>query len=244
MLVDMRGESGRPVTVGDWADKLMGSARRNHCLSAREVRQRSAEARAMALALSVVEHQAVLDQLPPNYVEGLVALDKQSQSEKARLAGNHRQRIKMLDRVEDLPWCEHWDLLRRAARAAGPTGISANPDISWHRDTPAAERAVIRAEVATMTRLLIVLFLLSLAGRHKYPGALLLMLLWALGVPSIVPSPIAPPSAGVSPMRVLWPPGRQVLAGPRVARAPGMACPSLSIAAGATPGWARSGGTP
>jgi hypothetical protein len=179
----------------------------------------------MAQTLPEVEYQEILDLLPDHYVEGLVAQDKQFDVEKARLAANHPKRIKMFDRVEDLPWIDHWSLLRSAARATSPTGLITDRDISWHSDTPAEERAAILAEAAAMMQLLTVLFLLSMAGRHKYPGALLLVLLWALGVLPLVPNPVVPPSTTARPMRVLRPPGRLVVAGPRVARAPGVAGP-------------------
>jgi hypothetical protein len=99
----------------------------------------------------------------------------------------------MLDRVEDLPWGKHWKLLCRAAKAVFTTGIVADLDISWHRDTTATDMAAIRTEAAAMMSLLTVLVLLSLAGQHKHPGGVLLALLWVLGALSIKPGPAVPP---------------------------------------------------
>jgi hypothetical protein len=175
----------------------------------------------MALTLPEDQHQAVLDQIPPGYVEGLVALDRRYESEKARLADNHPKRLKMLNSVEDLPYLSHWELLSSATTMALTPGTATNMDISWHRDTPLAERAAIRDEAATMVRLLILLILWSLSGQHKYPGVVLLALLWALGALSITPSTVVPPPTSTRPARVLRPPGRLTLAEPRVARAPG-----------------------
>ena len=217
----MRGTGGESITISDWTDKLTGPARRNGCLSAREVRQRAAVARTMALTLPEDQHQAVLDQIPTGYVEGLVALERRYESEKAQLAGNHPKRLKMLNGVEDLPYLSHWQLLRRAAKASLTPATASNMDISWHRDTPPAERAAIRAEAAAMVRLLILLILWSSSGQHKYPDMALLALLWALGALSIMPSQVVPPPASARPTRVVRPPGRLALAEPHVARAPG-----------------------
>jgi len=217
----MWGNNEHSVTVSDWVNKLTGPARRNDCLSAREVRQRAAAARSMADVLTMDQHQAVLDELPQSYIEGLVAMDRRYESETARLVGNHPKRIKMLASVEGLPYPSHWDLLCRASKAISTTAIGNDLDVYFRRDTVLAERAAIRSEAAAMVRLLTLLVLLSLAGRHKYPSTLLLALLWALGSVHITAHPVASALVSERPAQVLRPPGRLVLAEPRMARAPG-----------------------
>ena len=220
----MLGDTTSSITVSDWMARLIGPARRNGSLSAREVRERASVARRMALALPEDQYQAALDQLPHHYVEGLVALARRYESETARLAGNHPKRMKMLAQAEELPYLSHWDLLRRAAEADSTSRLTGELDISWHRETTPAERDAIRAEAATMMRLLVVLVLLSLEGRHKHPGAVLRALLWVLGGLSSTPGSVLPPTTACPP-RVLRPPGRLVLTEPRVARAPGQDVP-------------------
>jgi hypothetical protein len=236
----MRVNTDRSITISDWLDRLVGPPQRNGCLSAREVRHRAAVATTMALNLPEDQYQAVVNQLPHLYVEGLVALDRRYGSETTRLAGNHPKRIKMLEQAEDLPYLSHWNLLRRATEAA--TRLTGELDISWHRDTMSAEQKAIRAEAAIMMRLLIVLVLLSSADQHKHPGAVLMALLQAFGALVMTPDSILPPTIA-RPPRVLRPPGRLVLAEPRVARAPGGGVPLVVHRSEATSGCARFGGT-
>jgi hypothetical protein len=148
-------------------------------------------------------------------------MDEQFGVEVARLTANHPKRLTILARAGDLPWMTHWELLRRAAKAVDTTGLTRPVEISWAPSTPAVERAAIQAEAAALARVVAVLVLLSMAGRHKYPAAVLLALLWALGILSVAPRPVVRPAANAPPPRTVAPPGRLLVAQPCVARAPG-----------------------
>src|SRR5437879_1670188 len=166
----MGGSGDGVVTIGDWLDVLSKPARRNQCLSAREIQRHAEVLRQMRRALPEDQCQAVLRRLPVRQATSLLEMDEQLGAEAARLTGNHPKRLAILASAGDLPWMTHWDLLRRAAKAVGTTGLTGPADIEWHPDTPTAQRVAIQAEAAALARVLAMLVLLSSAAGHKYPG--------------------------------------------------------------------------
>jgi hypothetical protein len=176
----------------------------------------------MRLALSDDLYAAALTEIPRGYTEGFAALDARYEAQSMRTAGNHPHRLRMLNHIEDLPYTSYESLLQH-----GRTRFSASDrvevDADWDHDTTTAERAAIHAEVTAATQLLTVLVLLSLAERNKHPLAALMTLLWSLGLLIIGPNTTTePPTSNCRSTRAERPPGRLVVAEPRLARAPGL----------------------
>lgn len=239
----MWGTQGGSITVSDYVRMPTAPARRNGSYSARELKQRAALVRSAQTDLSDEQYQAVLDQIPRGYAEGFEELDARHRSAKDRLTDRHPQRLRLLNRVENLPYTEYEDLLRHTADTIFTASVG-DLAMYWDRGTTSADRAAILAEAEVMLRLLRFLILLSLAGSHKFPGALALVLLYAL---SYALSParnlIAPSAADFPSRRVLWPPGRAVRAEPRVTRAPGLSMPLVVACSEGRAGLRASGGT-
>jgi hypothetical protein len=232
----MWGTQGDSIAVSDYVRMLTAPARRNSCYSARELKHRAALVRRAQTDLSDEQYQAVLAQIPRGYAEGFEALDARHRSAKDQLTDRHPQRLKLLNRIEDVPYTEYEGLLRQASIG--------DLTVYWDQDTTSSERATILAEADFILKLLRFLIVLSLAGKHKFPGALALALLYALLYALSTPQTfVAPPGADSPSARVLWPPGRSVRAEPRVTRAPGRSVPLVVPCSEGRAGLRASGGT-
>ncbi|MBP2323778.1 hypothetical protein JOF56_004163 [Kibdelosporangium banguiense] len=243
MLVSMGDDRNRAVTVSDYVDRLAGPAGLGFSYSSREIRQRAALVRRLRAELTPEQYEAVLGEIPKGYAEGFVGKDDQYRRERNRLAGSHPRRLRMLDRAEGLPFSEFEDLIYHTA----DTIFSATPPdvasywVTYESDQRQQREALARLAADTL-RLLRLLILLSLADHRRYPTTLLLLLLQVLSGMAIAMHVVCWPVPASTPVRVTRPPGRVVVASPRVARAPGVGGPSLSIAARAGAGCARTRG--
>lgn len=176
----------------------------------------------------------MLDQIPRGYADGFRALDERYEALAHGLIGNHPKRATMLKVMEDLPFTTYETILRQAAsRTARPSG-SRELESFLDQDTTTAERS----EAVPILKVLTLRLLLSMTGENEFPGTafLAVTLLLTLTDPAL-------PALSPEPERVVRPPGRTPIIGPRTARAPAVAPPSSHIAARAVPGMRVHGGT-
>jgi hypothetical protein len=226
--------------MSDLAGRVAGPARLGFSYTAGEIRQRAALIRELRAKLAPKQYDVVLAKIPKGYAEGFLAKDEQYRRERHRVAGQHPRRLRMLDRAERLPFSEFEDMIYQTATTVFRREL---PEVAVGRGTFAIDHqdeheALVDLAAETM-RLMRLLLLLSLADRRRYPAVVLLILLWLLTEVAIATRAACWVVATSQPVRVTRPPGRVVVAGPRVARAPGRNGPSLSMAARAEAGCAR-----
>ncbi|MDX3656266.1 hypothetical protein PV646_03000 [Streptomyces sp. ID05-26A] len=236
---------GRDVTASDVARVLAGPAQLGFCYSADEIRRKAAYWRKASAGLSAERREALLAETPRGQVDGFLAQVEQWDRERARIAGRHRHRERMLHPAGGLPWTEFGQLIfhnpKSILTAERPAFRHSAGNLQYTR--PDLLAALDRLAEDTL-RIVRVLLLLSLTALRRYPTELLLILLWL-----ITGMATARRTAGWLPVlkrppQVVRPPGRLVMQGPRVARAPGRDGPSLSLAARAASSCERPGGTP
>jgi hypothetical protein len=177
---------------------------------------------------------------PRGLIEGFKALVASDKTARARLAGNHPKRRRLLDRAEDLPFTVHQDLMR-----LGPEGalMPYARDVlchEWHLEPPDRRSMASQAEAALL--LVRFLALLVLTASRTHPFMVLLVLSQLLEAKQTPQNSATWPAPQNRPARVVKPPGQTVLAEPRLARAPNLPRPSSPCAARTVPGCVRLGG--
>lgn len=158
-------------------------------------------------------------------VEAFVELDA---SLRAELARSHPYRLKLLDRVQNLPFDLHHEVIRLALSRPSELLVATSDsfDVGVSKNEP--DQAAIVADLAATLGVLKLLALLGLSAGRRFPAASMLTLLYVLILLQTVRSasqtvPSASPST-----RITRPPGQLVITEPRMPRAPG--CPvSLAV---------------
>ena len=180
------------------------------------------------------------DRASRGLVAGFHAFVDRDEIARARLAGNHPKRHRLLDRADDLPFTVHEDLMQlgpdsvftRAARDA-----LVHP---WHLEN--SDRARLAGEAEAVLLLIRFLIRLALTAGRTHPFVVLLVLSRLLDRTCTPPASAMWPAPEKRLVRAVRPPGQLVLAEPRPARAPNLARPSSPYAARTVPDCARLGG--
>jgi hypothetical protein len=235
--------ASKTLTVGDCVEFLSGPAVLGEVFSAADIEHRAALVRRLRAEFSAEDFEAVLAQVPIGYIEGFEAHDDHFRQGRSELAGKHAQRRRLLDRAGALPYLTFKELLLLTVETVftvEPSEIVLDDGVEF---LSADERAARLAETAMMLQIVRLLTLLSQRDREKYPSAAPLIFLALIAKLLLARRASAWQGEASRPIQVTRPPGQAVLAGPRVARAPGGPGPLLLIAARAASGCARPGGT-
>jgi hypothetical protein len=177
------------------------------------------------------------------YLPGFKAFVARDNEARERLTARHGKRLALLDGAQFLPYTAHEQLIALALSEPETLLTAAVEDILYLRDVPpyAEHYAEMVAELSMMLRLLKVLALLAATTGRSFPSLLKITFLLALAAQWQAHEP-ARSARDEPPPRAQRPPGQLVLSGPRVARAPGAACPSLSTTVRAAADCVRPGG--
>lgn len=202
----------------------MGDGRK-YCYSARDIRH----------ALRVIDPERE----PRGLVAGFEAFVKRDGIARARLAGNHPKRHSLLDRVDDLPFTVHEDLMQLDERTAFTPSARDTLDHSWHLEAGPADRARMIRHAETALLLVRFLTLLGITASRTHSFVVLFLLSQLLDQPQTVPTWHVP---ATRPVRTVKPPGKLLLAEPRTPRAPTAVRPSSPSTARTAPDCARHGG--
>ncbi|WP_410599164.1 hypothetical protein [Amycolatopsis sp. lyj-90] len=204
-------------------DDLIVPASQRSGYSVHEIRQSTRAINAALEPLTEREQDEFKERLPRGLLGGFEAVVKFADDAVDRLAGNHGRRRKLLDAVEALPFTSHEDLLgtsserlRRATMKDLPGLLAAGVH------TSSAEKQATSVDAETVLLLVRFLAILALTAQRKFPTSLsLLMLFLLVALRLTTGSAAARLLSAPAPVRVTRPPGRLVLAQPRVTRAPG-----------------------
>lgn len=199
-----------------------------YCYSARDIRHALREADS--------------EQAPRGLLAGFKAFVERDGMARARLAGNHPKRHRLLDRADGLPFTVHQDLMQ-----LGPESLF-TPEARdalvhpWHLEAPEGAGTAGEAEAA----LLLIRFLtvLLFAADRTHPFVVLLVLSQLLDQDHTAPIAATGRTSEQRPARTVKPPGQLVLAEPCLARGPNLARPSLPYATRTVPACARPEGVP
>ncbi len=198
----------------------------SYCYSARDIRHALREADP--------------EQAPRGLLEGFKAFVERDGMARARLAGNHPKRHRLLDRAGDLPFTVHEDLMQLGPESVFTSEARDALIHPWHLEAP--ERAGAAGDAQAALLLIRFLTALLLAAGRKHPFVVLLVLSKLLGHQYMPPITAMWPALEKCPARTVKPPGQLVLAQPRPARAPNVARPSSPYATRTVPACARPGG--
>ncbi|GLZ29386.1 hypothetical protein Lesp02_15760 [Lentzea sp. NBRC 105346] len=212
--------------------ELTAPAARAECYSAREIYQRVHLLRALRASLPPEEMQAMEAALPRGLLGGFGAFVDSSDAANRRITESHPKRAKLLAKVMDLPFTIHQDLMILSEHDVFKRSISRGFGRAYGPGVNPADRPVIALEVDAAMLLIRFLALLSRASRQKFPTSVLLWLLDLLVSSELASTVTAEPVQNAPPARRVHPPGRLVVAGPRVARAPGRRVPRSSTQRG------------
>lgn len=182
------------------------------------------------------------EQAPRGLLEGFKAFVERDGVARARLAGNHPKRHRLLAGTDDLPFTVHQDLMQLGPESLfTPEGRDAlvHP---WHLEAKEDAGRASEAEAA----LLLIRFLtvLLFAAGRTHPFVVLLVLSQLLDQDHTAPIAATGRTPEKRPAGTVKPPGQLVLAEPRLARAPNLARPSSLYATRTVPVCARPGGAP
>jgi hypothetical protein len=219
----MGGIGNEMLTVGDYVEFLSGQAVSGAVFSAVDIERRAALVRRLRAELSAKDFEAVRAQVPVGYIEGFEAHDDQFRRGRSKLAGNHAQRRRLLNRAGALPYLVLVELLLLTAQTmfkVKPSEIALEWPDTYERSARIAEAAVLLEIVRLLT-------LLSQRDKEKYPSAAPLIFLALIVKLLLARRASAWQGEASRPIQVTRPPGQAVLAGPRVARAPGGTGPLL-----------------
>jgi len=193
------------------------SSRTPDCYSVGEIRRAVSGLRAARR----MQTEAPDADWPRGLAAGFEAFVQRDDHARARISAGHAKRQKLLSRADDLPFTVQEDLLALSGKVLAsttPQDLGITTSYSPGSSRSQQEKVVSDAEaVIHLIRLL--LFWAALSAR-KYPAALRTLLLWVVGPQLVLHLPTWPVS-NAPPPRTKHPPGRVVLAEPRVARAPG-----------------------
>jgi hypothetical protein len=197
-----------------------------YCYSARDIRHALREADP--------------EQAPRGLLEGFKTFVERDGMARARLAGNHPKRRRLLAGTDDLPFTVHQDLMQ-----LGPESLF-TPEARdalvhpWHLEAEEGAGTASEAEAA----LLLIRFLtvLLFAAGRTHPFVVLLVLSQLLDQDRPAPIEATGRTPEQRPARTAKPPGQLVLAEPRLARAPNLARPSSPYGTRTVPACARPGG--
>lgn len=161
------------------------------------------------------------------HVPGVEAFVERDVQLRAQLARSHPFRLKLLGRVENLPFLLHHEVislaLARPSELLTATSDTFDVEVSDNEPAPAP---IVSNLVATL-QVLRLLTLLGMSAGRRFPVAGLLTLLYALVALQVLHS--APQAAlSTSPPYVTQPPGRFVITQPQIPRAPGRPSPRCS----------------
>lgn len=199
---------------------------RSYCYSAREIRN----------ALRATGP----DRAPRGLVAGFHAFVERDEIARARLAGNHPKRHRLLDRADDLPFTVHEDLMHLGPDRVFTLAAKDALVHPWHLENSDRARTADQAEaVLLMVRFLT---LLALAAGRMHPFVVLLVLSKLLDQMCTPPVLAVWPAPEKRLVHAVKPPGQLALAEPRPARAPNLARPSSPYLARTVPDCARHGG--
>jgi hypothetical protein len=177
------------------------------------------------------------------YIPGFEAFVTRDNAARDRLTARHGKRLALLEGAEFLPYTAHQELIAHALSRPETLLTATVEDILYLCDVPSytEDYAAMVAEMAVMLRLLKVLALLAGTTGRRFPNLLKLTFLLALAMQPQAQAPVRSIPCEPPP-RTQRPPGRVVLSGPRVARAPGAVRPSLSTTVRAAADCVRSEG--
>lgn len=165
---------------------------------------------------------------PQGLAAGFEAFVDRDDRARARITAGHAKRRSLLRRADALPFTVHDDLFALSDKElAFATPRNLGVTASYRPGASRAQQQKVVGDVEAVIRLIRLLLMLAALGARTYPAPLLALLLWIFGPQSVVSLPTWPVS-NAPPLRVKRPPGRLVLAGPCVPRAPGR---SRSLAA-------------
>lgn len=210
-------------------------AARAECYSAREIHRRVHVVRALRVSLPPEEMQAIEAVLPRGLLGGFEAFADRIDAATTRVAARHPKRLRLLAKVMDLPFTLHQELMILSEHDVFKRSVGRDFGRAYGLGVKPADRPAIALEVDAAMRLIRFLVLLSRAAEQMFPVSVLLWLLDLLAGEFVAP-PASDPVQNAPPARRARPPGRLVVAGPRVARAPGRRVPRSSLQRG--PGWA------
>jgi hypothetical protein len=232
------------VTIGNWVGRLTSPAAQAESFSAAEIIDRATMLREMRTTLPPAQQRAVLDQLPRGYAEGFEALAARFQAGKERLASSQLQRLRLLERAEDLPYLAYEELLRHTAQTVFAASTESELIADLNPGTALEKRPETLTEAQTALRLIKFLLLMSLASKPKLPTALTPVLLFLLlEVLPVAKDRTAAKSRRQKPERALRPPGHDLRSKPCAARAPGCAVPLAVLNSEGHDGLCAFGGT-
>lgn len=177
------------------------------------------------------------------YIPGFQAFVTRDDDARDKLTARHRKRLALLDRAEFLPYTAHEELVALALSKPEKLLTATVKNLRYLCGVSPYEKhyAQAIAELSVMLRLLKVLALLAATTGRSFPSLLKMTFLLALAAQPQARVP-ARSDRDEPPPRVQRPPGQLVLSGPRVARAPGAARPSLSTTVRAAAGCVCPGG--
>ncbi|MCR3748792.1 hypothetical protein LX88_002762 [Lentzea californiensis] len=215
--------------------QVTAPAARAECYSAREIHRRVHLVRELRKSLPPEEMQAIESALPRGLLGGFEAFADRIDAANTRVAASHPKRLRLLAKVMDLPFTVHQELMILSEHDPFKRPVSRDFGRAYGLGVKPADRPMVALEVDAAMRLVRLLVLLSRAAEQKFPVSVLLWLLGLLAGEFVAP-PATEPLQNAPPARRARPPGRLVVAGPRVARAPGRRVPRSSLQRG--PGWA------
>jgi hypothetical protein len=179
-------------------------------------------------------------QAPRGLLAGFKAFVERDGMARARLAGNHPKRHRLLGRADGLPFTVHQDLMQLGPESVFTSEARDALVHPWHLESEEGSGTASEAEAA----LLLIRFLtvLLFAAGRTHPFVVLLVLSHFLDQDHPAPIAATGPTPEERPARTVKPPGQLVLAEPRLARAPNLARPSSPYATRTVPACARPGG--
>jgi hypothetical protein len=155
---------------------------------------------------------------------GFEAFVQSDDRARARISAGHAQRRKLLKRADDMPYTVQEDLFA-LSMLSGKELASVTPQelgitVSYYPGSSRAQQEKVISDAEAVIGLIKLLLFWAALGARTYPAVLRTLLLWIVGPQLVLHLPTWPVS-NAPPSRVKRPPGRLVLAEPRVARAPG-----------------------
>ncbi|ONI85688.1 hypothetical protein ALI22I_28405 [Saccharothrix sp. ALI-22-I] len=155
---------------------------------------------------------------------GFEAFVQRDDRMRARIAAGHAKRRRLLKRADDLPYTVQEDLFALSTLSskalASITPQELGITTSYYPGSSRAQQEKVLSDAEAVIGLIRLLLFWAALGARKYPAALRALLLLIFG-PRFVPHRPTWPVSNAPPPRTRHPPGRLVLAEPRVARAPG-----------------------
>lgn len=172
-------------------------------------------------ALRVTQAEPPDEGWPRGLAAGFEAFVERDDRIRARITAGHAKRLRLLRRADDLPYTVQEDLFVLSGKAlttATPQDLGIT--VSYYPGSSRAQQEKVISDAEAVIQLIRLLLFWAALGARKYPTALRALLLLIFG-PRLVPHLPTWPVSNAPPPRTQHPPGRLVLAEPRVARAPG-----------------------